>query len=285
MTQIFKADGTVVPVTKIQAGPCLVLQKKTEDRDGYVAFKCGFGQKAKVIKPLLGVFQKFGHGNFRFVREFRATVNDPVWSKVNEGDEISPMIFTPGDMVNVEGVTKGRGFQGVVKRHGFAGGKKSHGHKDQLRMPGSIGCTGPQRVFKGKRMGGRMGNDQVTVQNLEVIAVDNEALYVKGAVPGARNGLLQVRGLGDFEIVKPVVEVPVAAVEPVIEVEAPVVETPVVENVVVEETPVVETPVVETQVAEAPVVEAPEAVEEVKPEDVTPVATEVEKTETSTNAQ
>ena len=143
-------------------------------------------------KPQRGVFKDLG--NFRFVREFRLS-DDEDTAQIKIGSVISPATFVPGDKVHVSAKSKGLGFQGVVKRHKFHGSPKSHGHKDQLRMPGSIGDGGAQNVKKGKRMGGRMGGDMVTLKNLEVIEVDekNSLIYIKGAVPGARNALVTIR--------------------------------------------------------------------------------------------
>jgi large subunit ribosomal protein L3 len=279
MTQIFAADGSVVPVTKILAGPCLVVQKKTEEKDGYYAVKCAFGKKRQVTKSLLGIFRKFDKGNFRYLREFRLENDDPMAGKINEGDQLVAPIFTPGDIVLVSGVSKGRGHQGVVKRHGFRGGKKSHGHKDQLRMPGSIGCTGPQRVFKGKRMAGRMGNDNITVKNLEIIAVDNDYIYIKGAVPGARNGLIKLEAPGEFDLQV------ITPVQPVVEVVAPAVE----EVVVTQSTDTVTTPTTETEASVAsevnaePIVVATEAPVEV--EATVTVEKEEQPEQESTNQQ
>ncbi|OGF30388.1 50S ribosomal protein L3 [Candidatus Falkowbacteria bacterium RIFOXYD2_FULL_35_9] len=209
MTQVFDPEGKVVPVTKIQVGPCLVIQKKNMEKDGYVAIRCAYQEKKKFNKPMLGIFKRFSKNNFQYIKEFSLAEGDVMVEKLNEGDEITAGIFQAGDMVDVVGQAKGKGFQGVVKRHGFSGGKKSHGHKDQLRMPGSIGSAGAARVFKGMRMGGRMGGQQVTVNGLEVINVDaqNGILYLKGAVPGARNGFLKISAEGDFEIIKKVVKV------------------------------------------------------------------------------
>ncbi|MBT4335034.1 50S ribosomal protein L3 [bacterium] len=196
MSQEFGSDGKVKPVTIVEAGPCLVTQVKTQEKDGYLASQIGYGVKKKINKPLTGHLKKLP--KFRYLKEIRHDAEDVV----EVGKEIKVNIFTPGDIVRVTGVSKGKGFQGVVKRHGFHGSPASHGHKDQLRMPGSIGSTDAARVFKGKRMGGRMGTDQVTVTNLEIIKVDLEKnlLYILGALPGARNGLLLIKGPGEFKI-------------------------------------------------------------------------------------
>lgn len=191
MNQVFK-DDKVVPVTEIQAGPCLVTQIKTKDKDGYEAVQIGFGKKNKINKPLQGHLKKIDNQDIkinRHLKEFKTS-----GSGLKIGDLIKVDIFQSGDKVKIIGFSKGRGFQGVVKRHGFHGSPATHGHKDQLRMPGSIGATGPARVFKGQKMPGRMGGEQTTIQNLEVIDVipEKNLLLVKGAVPGARNSLLEI---------------------------------------------------------------------------------------------
>jgi len=188
MSQRFKEDGTVIPVTLIVAGPCKITQVKTKEKDGHDAVQIGFDIVKKVNKPKKGHLKDLE--NFRYLREIRV-------EKVEEykrGQDIIVSTFAPGDKVKVIGTSKGRGFAGVVKRHGFHGGPASHGHKDNLRMPGSIGAGGVQRVFKGVRMAGRMGNQRVTVKNLEVIEVDpkNNLLVLKGAVPGARGALVLI---------------------------------------------------------------------------------------------
>lgn len=197
MTQIFSDKGAVIPVTIVKSGACVVTQVKTKSKDGYSAIQVGFGKKKRLTKQLVGHCK--GLGSFLYFREFRE-VNTPV----QVGETISIDSFVQGDKVKVTGFSKGKGFQGVVKRHGFAGGPGSHGVKDQLRMPGSIGAKGPAHVFKGMRMGGRTGFDQVTISNLEIIQVDREEglLYIKGAVPGARNSLLIISGEGSI-IVNP----------------------------------------------------------------------------------
>ena len=182
MTQVFQADGTVVPVTLVQAGPCTV----TEVKEAKVAI--GFGVDKHPAKAQVGIWKELGA--FAEVREF------PKEGEVNRGDIIDVSAFAVGDHVDVTGISKGHGFQGVVKRHKFAGGPASHGHKDNLRAPGSIGAGGVQRVFKGMRMAGRMGNDRVTVKNLEVVAIDaaKNILAIKGALPGPIGALVAVRG-------------------------------------------------------------------------------------------
>jgi large subunit ribosomal protein L3 len=188
MSQRFLEDGRVVPVTLIKAGPCYVTQVKTKEKDGYEAVQIGFGEKKKLTKPLLGHLKDLE--KFEFLKEFQ--VENP--GQYKRGQEIPVSIFSPGDLVQVTGYSKGRGFAGTMKRHGFHGQPSTHGHKDQARMPGSISAGGVQHVFPGTRMAGRMGGEKVTIKNLKVIEVDekNNLLVVKGAVPGARNSLLKI---------------------------------------------------------------------------------------------
>ncbi len=190
MTQVFQDDGAVVAVTAIEAGPCTVTQIKTKAKEGYDAVQLGFGQAKRINRPQRGHLKKLGL--YKHLREFR--VEDA--SKIQLGDRVDVGIFHPGDLVDVIGTSKGRGFAGVVKRHHFAGGSKSHGQSDRHRAPGSIGAgTDPGRVIKGLKMAGHMGDERVTVQKLQVVKADPERnlLLVRGAVPGARNGLLIVR--------------------------------------------------------------------------------------------
>jgi len=194
MTQIFTESGEAVPVTVIEAGPCYVTQVKTEETDGYNAVQLGFEEvkPKRLTKPELGHLQKNNLPPLRHLREIRT--DDAASYEVGQTIDVS--IFEEGERVDVTGTSKGRGFAGVVKRHGFGGGPKTHGQSDRHRAPGSIGATStPGRVFKGLRMAGRMGGERVTVQNLEVMQVDPERnlLVVKGAVPGARGGLLLIR--------------------------------------------------------------------------------------------
>jgi len=198
MTQIFNEHGEVIPVTVIEAGPCFVTQIKTVERDGYTAVQLGFEEtKPKhLTKSQLQHLKKGNLPALRHLREFRMNVDDLARLEFEEGQKVMVDIFEPGEYVDVIGTTKGRGFAGVVKRHGFGGGPKTHGQSDRHRTPGSVGaCTTPGRVFKGKRMPGRMGNERVTVQALQVVLVDPERnlLVVRGAVPGAKNGLLMIR--------------------------------------------------------------------------------------------
>ncbi len=190
MTQIFNEEGMVIPATIISVPDAVITQLKTVERDGYNAVQIASGERNKknINKAQLGHFA--GKGDFQSVREFRTDdINDK-----KEGDTISVNTFTVGDIVTITGTSKGKGFQGVVKRHGFSGAPTSHGHRHDTRRPGSIGAGGPQRVFKGTRMAGRMGSDRVSVKNLSVVAVDtdNNRLLVKGAVPGRRGTLLEI---------------------------------------------------------------------------------------------
>ncbi|HHJ07126.1 MAG TPA: 50S ribosomal protein L3 [Anaerolineae bacterium] len=194
MTQIFNEAGNVIPVTLIEVGPCYVTQKKTQEKDGYSAIQLGFEEVSEkhVTKPQAGHLKKSDVPMLKYLREFR--VKDH--SDLELGQMIDASVFEVGDLVDVVGVSKGKGFAGVVKRHGFAGGMKTHGQSDRHRAPGSIGAgTTPGHVFKGMRMPGRMGGERVTVSNLEVVIVDAERnlLAVKGPVPGAKKGLLMVK--------------------------------------------------------------------------------------------
>lgn len=193
MTQVFASDGTRIPVTVVEAGPCVVLQKKSEDRDGYKALQLGFGPKKthRTNKPMMGHFKAAGKGAFYSLREVSADNIDDV----NVGDEVRCDIFSDGEFVDVAGTSKGKGFQGVIKRWGFSGGRSSHGSMFH-RRPGAIGASAyPGRVFKGKKMAGQMGNEKVTVQNLQVVEVrpEQNLLLVRGAVPGAKNDVVLIR--------------------------------------------------------------------------------------------
>ena len=186
---MFRPDGTVVPVTLVETSPCVVTDLKTISRDGYQAIVVGFGHAKHVAKPQQGQWKDLG--SFEAVREFRVT--DLAGYEI--GQKIDLSVFAPGDRVTVIGTSKGRGFQGVVKRHGFHGQSTTHGTKDQVRMPGSLGAGGVQRVFLGMRMGGRMGQDRVTVKNLEIVDVRAQEglLAIKGALPGARHSLVMIQ--------------------------------------------------------------------------------------------
>ncbi len=193
MRQEFRPDGTVVPVTLVAIEPNTVTAVRTQEKDGYVAIQVGVGSSRNVKKPQIGHTKALGR-SFAHFREFRV---DDV-SDVVPGQVTDISLLVPGDIVHVVGTSKGKGFQGVVKRHGFHGHPASHGHKDQLRMPGSIGSKRQGPVAPGKRMAGRMGGDRITVRGLEVVSVDAAAgvVSLKGAVPGARNGLLLLSGSG-----------------------------------------------------------------------------------------
>lgn len=188
MSQTWQENGRVVPVTILQIDPCRVTQVKTKEKDGYAAVQFGAGTVKRLTKPMSGHLR--GLPPVRWMREFPLENTD----SLKRGDVIEVGVFAPGDKVKVTSVSKGKGFQGVVKRHHFHGHPATHGHKDQLRMPGSIGAGGVQHVRKGQRMAGRMGGEQVTVRNLEVVKVDSKKnlLYLKGAVPGGRNALVMI---------------------------------------------------------------------------------------------
>ncbi len=194
MTSIFDDNGQMIPCTIIEAGPCYVTQVKTKDRDGYDAVQLGFDEiKERLVnKPMKGHFKKSGVKPLRLISEFR-TFNG---SKFELGQEVRVDAFQQGDVVDVTGRSKGRGFQGVVKRHHFGGvGMMTHGQSDRVRAPGSIGASSyPSRVMKGKRMAGRMGGDRVTVKNLRILKViaESNILIVKGSVPGAINCYLEI---------------------------------------------------------------------------------------------
>jgi large subunit ribosomal protein L3 len=199
MTQVYAADGKAIPVTVIEAGPCVVVQRKSRQKDGYSAVQLGLVERRKVkrvSKAMKGHFEKTGQGlpPCRVLREFRVEEA----SEVKVGDKVSVDLFAAGDSVNVTGISKGKGFQGVVKRHHFRGGDATHGSMFH-RAPGSIGASAfPSRVLKGMRAGGHMGSDQVTARNLVVVRVDagSNILVVRGAVPGAGGGLVVVRRKG-----------------------------------------------------------------------------------------
>jgi large subunit ribosomal protein L3 len=193
MTRVYGELGQAIPVTVIEAGPCKVLQVKTETSDGYSAIQVGFAEKkaSRVNKPLAGHFKKSDSQGFYFVREFRVTDS----AQYSVGQEISlDTVVKVGDKVDVQGTSKGRGFQGVIKRHGFSGGGSGHGSMFH-RAPGSIGCSAyPSRVIKGKKMPGRMGNDSVLRKNVVVVDIRTEdnVVLLKGPLPGSKNGLLKI---------------------------------------------------------------------------------------------
>ena len=192
MTRFFDESGESVSATLVEAGPCTVVQVKTKERDGYSAVQLGFiEQKEKrVNKPQMGHFKKSNVAPHRILKEFREFEKE-----VKEGDQILVDMFVEGERVAVTGYSKGRGFAGVVKRHGFGGGPKSHGQSDRLRAPGSIGQSAyPKRVFRGIRMGGRMGNQRTTIRNLKVLKVfpDRNLMLIEGGIPGSRNSIVEI---------------------------------------------------------------------------------------------
>ncbi len=193
MTHIFSEDGARIPVTVVEAGPCVVIQKKTMDRDGYNAIQVGFAQKdtARSNRALVGHCKKAGQGAFKYLREMRIDDTD----QFNVGDSIDAKIFSDGDLIDVTGISIGKGYQGVIKRWNFQGGRASHGSRFH-RAPGSIGCSAtPSRVFKNTKLPGHMGNAQVTIQRLKIVRVDadDNLILIKGAVPGSANGLVMIK--------------------------------------------------------------------------------------------
>jgi len=193
MTSLFTNDGSYIPVTVIQAGPCVVTQVKSVANDGYNAVQLGFFEKKKnrVNKPMAGHFAKTGDKCFAHLKEFK--VDDP--EKFEAGQEVRLDIFSVGDRIDITGKSKGRGFSGVTKRHGFKLGSKTHG-SHSYRAPGSIGqCAWPSKVFKGKKLPGRYGNSKTTIKNLQVVDIrpEQNVILVKGAVPGPVNGLLELK--------------------------------------------------------------------------------------------
>ena len=193
MTSVFSADGKNVPCTVIEAGPCVVTQVKTVEKDGYKAYQLGFGEakEKRTNKPMTGIFKKAGTTPKKHLAEFKFD------EEYNLGDTITVDVLKDAEFVDVIGTSKGKGFQGVVKRHGFGGvGQATHGQDDRLRKPGSIGaCSYPAIVFKGLRMGGQMGGDRVTTQNLKVLKVipEHNLLVVKGSVAGCIGSTLLIR--------------------------------------------------------------------------------------------
>ena len=193
MTQIFNEDGSLVPVTVLQAGPCVVTQVKTVENDGYSAVQVGFGEKREklVNKPMKGMFDKAGVPYKRFVREFKFENAEEYSVK----DEIKADIFTAGDKVDASAIAKGKGFQGAIKRHGQSRGPMAHGSKYHRHAGSNGACSSPSKVFKGKKMPGHMGAKKVTTQNLEIVRVDaeNNLILVKGAVPGPKKALVTIK--------------------------------------------------------------------------------------------
>lgn len=192
MTQYFDAEGRVFPATIVNAGPVTVTKVMSTDNDGYTAVQVGFSaqKEGRINKAQKGDWK--GLETYKFVKEFRLEGG----TEIKRGDVITVESFKEGDTIVVAGTSKGKGFQGVVKRHGFHGGRRTHGQKHSEREPGSIGAGGIQRVFKGTRMAGRMGGDRVSVKNLNVLAIDpiNNQLLIKGAIPGRRGSLVEIRG-------------------------------------------------------------------------------------------
>lgn len=197
-SQMFLENGTRIPVTQIQVGGNVVIGIKTEDKDKYSAVQLGFGIRKNPTKALVGIAKKANLKSApRFLREVRFTDLDssipPLGTIVNPTE-----IFKPGDVVDVIGISKGKGYAGVVKRHHFKGGPRTHGQSDRERAPGSIGqTTTPGRVYKGKRMAGRMGHGRVTIQNLEIVDVNQDKMFIKGLVPGSINSLVMIRKVGE----------------------------------------------------------------------------------------
>ena len=193
MTQIFADDGRRIPVTVVEAGPCVVLQKKTVAKDGYNALQVGYAQRdaARAPRPLVGHCKAADQGVFRFLRELRIDDVD----QYQIGDTLTAEVFAPGDLIDVTGTSIGKGFQGVVKRWNFKGGRMSHGSCFH-RAPGSIGASAyPSRVFKNKKMPGQLGSKRITTQRLQVVRVDaaDNLLLIKGAIPGAKNALVLIK--------------------------------------------------------------------------------------------
>ena len=193
MTSVFSADGKNVPCTVIEVGPCVVTQVKTVDKDGYAAVQLGFEEKKEkhTTNPMAGHFKKAGVAPQRHLAEFKGFDGE-----YNLGDTITVDLFNENDFVDIQGTSKGKGFQGVVKRHGFGGvGQSTHGQHNRLRAPGSVGaCSYPAKVFKGMRMAGQMGNEKVTIQNLQVLKViaEHNLLLIKGSIPGSKGSIVLI---------------------------------------------------------------------------------------------
>ena len=193
MTSVFSADGKNIPCTVIEAGPCVVTQVKTVEKDGYAAVQLGFGEakEKRTTKPMMGIFKKAGTTPKQHLAEFKFD------EEHNLGDTITVDLFSESDFVDIVGTSKGKGFQGVVKRHGVGGeGQPTHGQEERARKPGSIGaCSYPAKVFKGMRMGGHMGNERVTTQNLRVIKVipESNLIIVKGSVAGYNGSTVLIK--------------------------------------------------------------------------------------------
>jgi large subunit ribosomal protein L3 len=192
MTRMFTKNGESVPVTVILAGPCQVIQKKSIEKDGYIAVQLGFKEvkEKKVSKPIAGHLNKYEASPINYIREFK--IDDS--SKYSSDKEIKVDIFKEGDKVDIIGISKGKGFAGAIKRHNFSGGPKTHGQKEYFRSVGSIGATDAARVFKGQKLPGHMGTDRVTVKKLEIVKINLERnlILVKGSVPGAKGAILVI---------------------------------------------------------------------------------------------
>ncbi len=193
MTSVFSADGKNVPCTVIEVGPCVVTQVKTAEKDGYEAVQLGFIEKKEkhTTAPMAGHFKKAGVAPQRHLAEFKGFENE-----LKPGETVTVDLFSEGDFVDIQGTSKGKGYQGVVKRHGFGGvGQSTHGQHNRLRAPGSVGaCSYPAKVFKGMRMAGQMGNEKVTVQNLRVVKVmpEHNVIIIKGSIPGSKGSIVLI---------------------------------------------------------------------------------------------
>jgi large subunit ribosomal protein L3 len=197
MTQIFDESGNHIPVTVVEAGPCTIVDVRTPKRNGYAAVALGFGRKdlKKVNKPRRGLFEKIGSSAFDVIKEFK--IAEEGVGEFTPGQEITIQMFTIGQLVDVEGVSKGKGFAGVVRRWGFHGGRATHGSRFH-RAPGSIGmCADPSRTFKGRKLPGHMGDARVTVKDLSIVDIklDKNIILIKGAVPGGKNGIVLIKGI------------------------------------------------------------------------------------------
>ncbi len=197
MTQVFDESGNHIPVTVLEAGPCTVVDVRTRERNGYTAVALGFGRKdlKKVNKPKRGLFEKIGSSAFGIIKEFR--IPEEGVGEFKPGQEITAEVFSIGQLVDVVGVSKGKGFAGVVKRWGFHGGRATHGSRFH-RAPGSIGmCADPSRTFKGRKMPGHLGDCTVTVKDLTIVDIkhDKNIILIRGAVPGGKNGIVFIKGI------------------------------------------------------------------------------------------
>ncbi len=194
MTQMFDENGVVYPVTVVQAGPCEVIQRKTVEKDGYDAVQLGFEKtyENRVTKPLLGHFKKHNTEPYRYIKEFKLSM----YKDIKEDEKFDATMFQEKEIIEVQSISKGKGFQGVMKRHGFHGFKATHGVHESYRGPGSIGqCATPSRVIKGKKLPGHAGYKKVTVKNLEIVKVfpEKNLIMIKGAIPGHRNSIVLLR--------------------------------------------------------------------------------------------